>query len=422
MKNIKFKFWYEEYGKTITKILIVVALTLGFVGLGMNIFHTAQKQNNTQEMNYNLAQSNKMFAVLNESVQPSNGNGNYVVADLFLKKPFCTDSQINNALYNEANFITEHYNGSHNDKLKAIGFRIYDREIVWKMGLTPRCIADYTVQPAIATKFENNQQQKQQQQILGKKKAKQMAQQPIMNTVTPASQCWDYTLSSENKHPNYSQYNLNLYGFTAYNANQSSKPLSNQEFAIWLKLKMYQSAIGANSFDSAVQLYLNYDLNGQVNQQDFNAIAENFLELNKRETDLGDNTNYFPNQKLLRQELAVYRPELLCLILTGKTPHNYFDAQKAILSSSNGKQYKSVIEKHVKEIGEHTTEYGGMNYIYKGDVFAGLTGNTATKNYPNLHDYPFSPNLSENNKLYPLNAGASGSAATADTDDTDDDN
>lgn len=403
------------------KLLIVSLITLGFVLVGLKGFHTFQDQNDTREMDYNLAQSNKYFAVLDEKIQPSNGNGNYVVADLFLKKPYCTDSQINNALYNEANFIVEHYNGSHNDKLKAIGFRIYDREIVWKMGLTPRCIADYTVQPAIATKAENKQQQKQQQQILGKQKAKQMAKQPIMNTVTPASQCWDYTLSDANKHPNYAQYNLNLYGFTPYNPNQTTRPLSNQEFAIWLKLKMYQSAIGGSSFDSAVQLYLNYDLNGQVNQQDFNAIAENFLELNKRETDLGDNTNYFPNQKLLRQELAIYRPELLCLILTGKTPHNYFSAQKAILTSSNGKQYKSVIEKHTKDIGEHTTKYGGMDYIYKGDVFAGLTGNSATKHYPNLHDYPFSPNLLENNKLYPLNAGASGSGATANTDDDGDD-
>ena len=421
MKKIKFEFWFENYGKLLLKGLLVVVLVLLFLLAGFRGFQVIQKEKSDNNANYNLAQSDKYFAVLQEKTNVSPSGQNYVVADLFLKKPFCSESDINNALYQEVGLILSHYNGSHNNKLKAIGFRIYDRELVWRMGLTPRCIADYTVQPAIAQKYENKQQQKQQQQILGKKQAKQMQQQPIVNAVTPASQCWDYTLSNQNKAKNYQTYSVNLYGFQPYNKNKTVKPLSNQEFAIWLKLKMYQTAIGANSFDSAIQLYLNYDLNGQVNQEDFNAIAENFEKLNQREEAIGDNTNYYPNAKMLRQELAIYRPQLLCLILTGKTPHGYLQAQKKILASSNGADYKSIITKHLKQVGNNVDKYGNPDYVYKGDVFAGLTGTSAVKNYPKLYNYPFSPNLLENNKLYPLNSGASTSIATQ-TDNNNDDN
>lgn len=409
MNKYQLKFWWEDWGKDVTKMIMVVVALIMSCFLGVKIFKTIVNQKSYDIVSSEAKTDNKNFAILNEQTFNTGNNNShghqYIVLDLFMKKPFMSDSDLNEALNSEVSEIKDKYNGSHNQKLRAIGIRLYDRKIVYDMGLTPRAVADYTLGKAQAENMmKDTTDNKNQQKMFNKKQLNQAQQNGIITQESPAQQCWDATLNNK-KRVNYQQYALNVYGFHQYNKDAVAHPLSDQEFAFWLKLKMYQTAIGdSDDMDGAIKLYLNYDLNGNVDKKNFVAISQNFNKLNQREEKIGDETNYFPNTYYLKCYLAVYRPQLLYLIMTGQSVKNYFEAQKKIIDSPQGSNYKKVIQQHKDKIVQSVDKYGDPKNLYQGDPFVSLTGQDAVslKSYPNLRNYPFSPTISQDNALYGL--------------------
>lgn len=395
-----FKAWLNE--KPIHKISFVLgvfAIILSLVGLfaaGFNKY--SEISNRTELLQQDEQANNKYFEQLWVKEEPQANTKDIILTyDLYLKDPYISTYTLNTKLKNFVQSVKDKYNVNGN-RVRAIGIRLYDRKIVWDKGLQPRAIAFYAIQQEIATKNMQSQEKKdknnkdlQVKQMDGTTADVSAAQQD-----SPQEQSWEYTLDNKGK-IDYNDYDLTVTGFQQYDKDAVNKPLTNQEFAFWLKLKLYQKILGTSNIDSAAILYLNYDLGGNVSYNDFVTISQDFEKFNNREKDLGDNTDYYPNDVLLRQKLAVYRPQLLYYALSGNMVKSRTEAQKKLIEMQPG-TYNAVIREHNKQAAETTDKYGAENY-YKGDPFVAVLG-PYKKKYPDFSRPEFSPILSENSAFF----------------------
>lgn len=357
----------------------------------------------------------KYFSILGSHKTKQN-DGTYVVTyDLFMKRPFTNANTLNSELEDFCQDVKKEYNAGSSKKhpkLRAIGIRLYDRKLVYDIGLTPRGTVMFAMDPDYAQKITEKQDKKNVDKDDAKKIDPITGQKAgyitANSSLSPVQIAWKQTLNTKNK-IDYDHWTMTSYGIQNYSKSSVSKPLSDQEFAFWLKLKEYEALIGTNDVDPAVQLYLNYDLNGKTDKQSFTEIAKEFEALDKREHDIGDSTNYFPNKVLLRQQAAIYRPQLLYFILSdGKMIKSYTKAQKALIKMSPEK-YAQPIKQHAKEVAQNSNSYGDVNYYVEKqdgktlnvDPFSGTSGKLKSKKPLYFQRPAFSPIPIMNNAWYP---------------------
>lgn len=399
---LQFKIWMQDPRKKLIAILLGLALV---VGLGITVTQMAltyQKvESRTALIEKNAKKNNKFFSELymkkNEVTNSKKGEIT-LTYDLYLKKPFIQTNDLNTELRNFVQTVLDKYNVTHN-VVKAVGIRLYDRKIVWDKGLQPRAVAFYSIQQEIASKEikkGNGASNKDGNITIEQADGTKDEINTYTNTTLP-EQAWNYTISNNEK-INYQQYDLTVLGFNQYDTTAITKPLTDQEFGFWLKLKLYEKIIGSNNIDSAVMMYMNYDLGGNVSYQDFITIAKDFEEFDNRESKLGDATDFYPNDVTLRQMLAVYRPQLLFYVLSnGQMIKSRTEAQKQLVETQP-QVYSKVISDHNKEAAKSTDKYGAQDY-YKGDPFVALIG-PYKKKYPEFSRPEFSPILQENSAFF----------------------
>lgn len=395
-------------------VMFVIVAVIGIAGFfKIKEFNSLNKQpaitKTAQEKN------SKYFTILG-SHKTKQSDGTYVITyDLFMKKPFTNANVLNSELEDFCSDVKKEYNAgcsSKHPKLRAIGIRLYDRKLVYDMGLTPRGTVMFAMDPDYAQNLTDKQDKKNADKDDAKKidpiTGKEDGYITVNSSLSPVELAWKQTLDTKNK-INYDHWTMTSYGIQSYSKSSVSKPLSDQEFAFWLKLKEYEALIGTNNVDPAVQLYLNYDLNGQTDKNNFLEIAKEFESLNERETKIGDQTTYFPNKVLLRQQAAIYRPQLLYFILSdGKMIKSYTKAQKALIKMDPS-NYSKVIKNHAKAVANNTDSYGNINYyvtkkdgkILNTDPFSGSVGKRKAKRTLYFERPSFSPIPIMNNAWYP---------------------
>lgn len=396
---LSFKIWFDDATHKIV-FTIIALIVIGVLGTGTYL--QVQKWNRmhtrVQLLEKDASKNDKYFSQLWEKKQTQSNDKNSIILtyDLFLKKPFTSAYTLNTALQQFITSVKDKYNVNTN-QVRAIGIRIYDRKITWDKGLQPRAIAFYSVDQSIANKALTKEAQKQNNDNNTVKNLD--GTQTVNNAANDDSlgeQSWNYTTSNTGK-INYNHYELTVVGYHSYNQDNTSRPLTDQEFAFWLKLKLYEKALASTNIESAAALYMNYDLGGMPSQDNFVTISKDFEEFDKRQNDIGDTTDYYPNSVTLKQQLAVYRPQLLYYILSGKNVKSRTEAQKELIQAQPS-QYSAVIKAHNKEAAKTTDKYGAQNY-YKGDPFVAILG-PYKKTYPTFSRPDFSPNLQENSAFF----------------------
>lgn len=398
---LNFKLWLEDSNH---KIFFILAMFVLVIAAGAGLYNGINEYNAVKNrqaiIKKDAKNNNKYFSLLYVKQQKQSGTKNDVVLtyDLYLKKPFIATYTLNTQLKNFITSVQDKYNVQGN-RVRAIGIRIYDRKIVWDKGLQPRAIAFYSVQQEIAHKELEKQDKKNKKQ----NKDKQVKQingttdnLDDSNQEALPAQAWDYTLNNT-KPINYNQYDLTVIGFSQYDANAVTRPLTDQEFSFWLKMKLYQKILDTQNVDSAAILYLNYDLGGNVSYNDFVTISQDFEKFDKRESDMGDNTDYYPNQVTLQQQLAIYRPQLLYYVMSGEMVKSRTEAQRKLIQAQP-QVYSAVIKKHNQVAAKTTDKFGGQNY-YKNDPFVYITG-PYKKKYPRFSRPAFTPELQNNSAFF----------------------
>lgn len=406
---LQFKDWMLEPLHKAIVILIGICLFLATGLYTFNLVKTYADANSLSKRIVNeQATNNKYFSLL-LSKQTKEDDGTYTLTyDLFMKQPFQNSQLLNTHLQEFIDSVKKQYNVGGQKKVRAIGIRLYDRKIVWDMGLTPRGTAMYALDQDYAQKLGEKQDAKDKNAVEssdGLGNTTKITDNTVMSTT---EQAWKQTRDTDNK-IDYDKYALATFGIQTYSRSQVSKPLSDQEFAFWLKMKEYEALIGSNNIQSAVQLYVNYDLNGRTDKDHFLIISKEFEDLDKRETAIGNNTQYFPNSVLLRRQAAIYRPQLLYMIISnGDNVKSYTEAQKKIIKIDPD-QYSDIIKQHAKEIADSADSYGNIDFYSKkvngqtvnADPFVNLTGKANKKRFPTFERPAFSPVPVANNALYP---------------------
>ena len=413
---LKCENFYKEHIITIVVALLAVVLGIGYLGVREVITYNKVVAM-PSKIKDDAKQNNKNFSILGKNITKQADGTIVITYDLFMKKPFTNANTINSQLSQFCDTVKDKYNASSiKPKVRGIGIRLYDRKLVYDMGLTPRGTAMYAMDPDYASQIATKQNKKQAKNQGKDNNVAQIdpatgKQQGVITSNTslsPVQIAWKETLDTKNK-VNYDKWTLTTYGIQSYSKSNISKPLSNKEFAFWLKLKEYEALLGSDNIDSAVQLYLNYDLDGLTDENDFIEIAKSFEKFNDRENNLGDSTNYFPNTVLLRQYAAIYRPQLLYYILSnGTMVKDYRKAQEKLVNMSPD-MYAQPIKQHMQEVANHSDSYGKINYYVKyingkeenTDPFSGQTGKLRNK-MPLYFERPqFSPLPIMNNAWYP---------------------
>ena len=413
---LRVQSWLQNSTATISLSMIgMVIVGLLLWGYGKQVYNLYQVTHEPADVVKFQRQNEQNFVILGDPKPVKNSDGTITLTyDLYIKHPFANADKLNSELSTFCQTVREKYNAGSPHHVRAIGIRLYDRKLVYDMGLTPRGTAMYMMDTTVAAKIGANQDKKEERQQ-GKQKQRMInpatggkGQYITANSsLSPVQLAWKETLDTKNK-VNYKNWALTTQGLLSYHRDAVSKPLSDQEFAFWLKIKEYERLLGTNNVDPAVQLYLNYDLNGMTNQNDFISISKEFDKFNKREVDLGDETNYFPNRALLLQNCAIYRPQLLYFILSnGKMVKSYSKAQKKLVDK-NSSEYASVIKQHMDKVSHNTDSYGKVDYYHEMmdgklrnvDPFSGIVGKKKSSSMPYFQRPDFSPIPELNNAWY----------------------
>ena len=393
-ENLRFA-WdeFKYYSSTSMMFMFIfVCLIMGSLAFsgyeGYHYFAESQiaKQKSTKLKNYQ--NYNKQFSILGEQVN-KNANGTVnVVYDVYNMKPYTSPSMVSTRINDLITKAKLKYNDGSKKKLAAMAVRVYNRKILFNYGLTPNALYEYALS-VDNKRFSNN----------------------TSSADDNYTRVWQATNTQSASDIDYDDYNLTRQG----NLDTNSKdPLSDQEFAFWLKIKMYETYLDATSVDSSVKAYLNFDLGVTSDYSSVVQTIKEFKAFDQRVSDTEGQTNFFPNKVLLKRAMVQYRPQLVYFLETGNVENSYTKAQKDLIKLSSSK-YKSIIESHLKQAGE---KHNG-NVLFD-DPFKPYITATNVKEASKL---PFEPVLSENNKwfaLYPTATLSTDQGGTASTNQTSD--
>lgn len=239
--------------------------------------------------------------------------------DVYLKKPFLEEKEFKEAL----NKYIEIYKWKTNFNVSGLKIQVYDRKEVFERNLEPRAIVHYFHEldtDKLLTEEEGGER------LFGDN----VLADNFLDTIEVG------------KKPDYSKYITRIDGFKELSTSKGIMPLSDQEFSFYLKLNMYKTILGGSKYGGA-KLYLQWDLGKNVYKDGIVAIEREFNEFEARHLDVGGQRDYFDNEFILKQELAVDKPQFLLFALTGNIEDDPLDAQRELIKE-DPELFKSVLE------------------------------------------------------------------------------
>lgn len=351
--KLKLKFFIEDNWKVLLGVIgglaIVLIVIIALVGnKGNGLPEDAPKEN-----------SEEMFAVMDKDSEElkkvfsdlltvdKSADEKYPILDvsLYLKQPFIDESDLKNALDKYVEMLKYKYNVSKEGKyILGVQIKLYDRKIVFDKGLTPRGTAYYMLDKS-----------KELEKI---EKNKKLSEEVSDSGVTdPNIIVWEQTVL-DYKRPDYEDYRLTLAGFQPMKRNTAMNYLSDEEFAYYLKLKLYSTLVGNDT--GGVKLYLQWDLGKDVTKDGLASILKDYRNFMDREKNTGIIVDYWDNPDKIKQELAIVNPQFVYFIETNKVEPDYSESQKQLILK-NPELYKLPIENYINEVTEYLDENGNID-------------------------------------------------------------
>lgn len=352
------KWFIQDHIKEIgAGIVIIIAIVVGtvFATNGKGDKKDGTKENTKAEytqMEKKAESLREVFSELQTVEQGINRDNIVLKTSLYLKQPFITDEELRTQLGEYVEILKKKYNV---DKKYVTGLdiSIYDRKIVFDKELQPRATAYYMLNAKKDDKVKEDESQTPQEG------QKDMFGNPIKKT-TPQTQnktekdkaVWEDTISQKGK-PKYEDYEWVVNDFEPLNKDIPVKPLSDEEFAFYLKLNQYSTLMGSPT--GGAQLYLQWDLGQNVFKDGVGAILKEFKAFTERQTKLGGLADYYDNVDKLKKKLAIERPQFLLFAETQEVVDDKSEAQ-AKLIKFNANLYTDAIKENIDKVAEEVKE------------------------------------------------------------------
>lgn len=224
--------------------------------------------------------------------------------DLYMKNPFLNSSDIRRLLtdYVEALKMLEKQNKR---GIRAVRFTLYDRKVLYDLGLAHRGIYTYRIQNSSIKKED----------VIGNESLEDAG--------------WRITTSNTKK-PKYEDYRVESSNVRDFQVSPSSNPLSDQEFEWYLKYSKYAL------FKDPTSLYLEWELGAPRDKAVDNRfnINKQFQDFAKRLTGVGDLIQFWDYPDGVKRQLIITHPQFLYYATTGQVAKNDIDARSKLLKSN----------------------------------------------------------------------------------------
>lgn len=346
--------WYiqdhvkEIGGITVIVFAVVVAGFMLFGGKSDKDSKTALAKENTRaEMKQLEERSNSLREVFSEIKTVNQGltPDNLVFkTSLYLKQPFLGEDELQNYINDYIISLKQKHNVD-GKYLTGLELDIYDRKILSDKELAPRAKVYYMLKDK-EEKEKEEKDEKPKKDALGNEIKSGKIQ--VERQVDKLNSVWEETVAQKDE-PDYKDYELIITGFEPLNRDASVKPLSDEEFAFYLKLNQYSAITG--SLTGGAQLYLQWDLGQNVFKDGVGAILKEFKAFSERQTKLGGLADYYDSVDVLKKSLAIERPQFLLFAETKEVVDGKEEAQ-AKLIKFNPNLYTDAIKENINKVSE----------------------------------------------------------------------
>ncbi|MFV1457744.1 hypothetical protein, partial [Bacillus mycoides] len=221
---------------------------------------------------------------------------------IYLKQPFLTEDELRNHINDYITTLKQKYNVD-GKYLTGLELNIYDRKLIYDKELAPRATAYYMLKDKKEEEEKDNSEAPKKDAMGNEIKSGKIK---VERQVDKLNGVWEETVSQKGE-PKYEDYELLITGFESLNKEASVKPLTDEEFAFYLKLNQYSAITG--SLTGGAQLYLQWDLGQNVFKDGVGAILKEFKAFSERQTKLGGLADYYDSVDVLKKRLAVERPQ-----------------------------------------------------------------------------------------------------------------
>ena len=241
--------------------------------------------------------------------------------DLYLKKPFISSRDLEDALNLYLDLLKLKYNDDNDKKyLSGVRINIYDRKVVFEKRLRPNGTYTYML-------HKNNVEE---------------SDDKFDRVINISQAAWELTMDRKKK-PNYRDYQVQ-FEFNELTRNPSISPLSDEEFEWYLKYKVYQAMAGNSNPGS--RLYMQWELGANTTRDGFYLVTKSFEKFEDRLKGINAVTDYYTTKDdlySLKQELAISNPQFLLYVETREIEEDPMEARRKLIlyDSSN---YTRIIE------------------------------------------------------------------------------
>lgn len=319
------------------KLTLGILGVVGFMGLvflmlsidNQNSLGTADsfEENSVEQLDYMETQSETLKEVFSELQVMNNSVDNYPVLEiaLYLKQPFMESSELETYLDTYVELLKLKYNDTEEDiKIRAINIEIYDRQIVFEKDLASNGTYKYMLSTENVTTAEDTYE---------------------TANLGMTELAWGQTIESTDE-PNYTKYAA-TFVYNELTEDSSVTPLSDEEFDWYLKFEQYVT-LGGN-IDGGAQLYLQWDLGANLNENSFIAVIDSFEMFIARLDALAAKKDFYSEDPdALRRQLVITNPQFLLFADHDQLIEEPFEA-RARLIEIDPDLYTSTVEDWIEE-------------------------------------------------------------------------
>lgn len=353
LANISDKFlegvwWVQDRWKVVLSATAIILFIVLMV-VAMNKSTDSEtgvdfKQNTPEEMKYIKDKSKALKNVFSElAVVNTSGDKKYPVLEIALynKQPFMESADLELNMFDYLQLLKLKYNDEKDGvKIRAVRVKLYDRQIVYENGLKPNGTYMYLL------KNEEFKEDKSSDKYEDANKSQ-------------LDITWDYTVNYEGK-VDYSKYQ-EVFDYQELKLDPSVEPLSDEEFAWFLKLDKYVALSGG--VQGAGKLYLQWELGANTTKGGYLVVVNTFKAFVDRLTKLEAFDSYYSEEEImLKRDLIITNPQFLLYVETDEIEENPFKARNKLLKI-NPDLFSDVLETWTEEFAE---EYG-ENYDEAND-------------------------------------------------------
>lgn len=348
IEDIKW-FMQDHVKEIVAGIVVVIAIAIGVLFTsGGSEKKGDVKENSKAELAQMEEQAETLrgiFSELQTSQQGIHKSNVVLKVALYLKQPFIDEDELRTHLDEYMKLLKQKYSV---DKKYVTGLEvaIYDRKIVFDKELQPRATAYYMLKKNKEEESSEDEKTEPKKDAFGNEIKRTKTN--VARKVDMSREIWDETISQSGE-PKYENYEWVVTNFEPMNKEVPTKPLSDEEFAFYLKLNQYSALMG--SLTGGAQLYLQWDLGQNVFKDGVGAILKEFKTFSDRQTKLNGLADYYDNVDVLKKKLAVERPQFLLFAETKEVVDSKEEAQ-AKLIKFNPNLYTDAIKENIDKVAE----------------------------------------------------------------------